>query len=229
MKEDTELKETTSRRQFTKAAVIAAVAAPIAAVLASCTKAPPQNNSSGQANPAPSPSPTDDKDHKQGDGSPITVGGGGGKRDKDKTGEKNVSCRFKEDPKDFPEDPGNPVHGRKKFKNKNGWKIQTFKIRSKGVWTDYSTELPPNGKCTISILCAGDKTDVQIQGDAFGIELNTDVYEKQSDGYYRNPHESENIIRVFITGTTFDKSFDAADECLVCTDFMKADKSDCPS
>ncbi|HEV8141119.1 MAG TPA: hypothetical protein VGP81_15195 [Pyrinomonadaceae bacterium] len=223
MKEDTELKETTSRRQFTKAAVIAAIAAPIAAVLASCTKQPSQNKATPPASPAPTEHPFD------GDGSPITVGGGGGNLKKDKTEERNVSCMFKEDPEHFPEDPGNPAHGKKKFKNKKGWKIQTFKIRSKGVWADYSKDLPSNGKCTISILCAGDDTDVRIDGDVFGVQLNTDKYQKQSDGYYRNPSDSENIIRVILTtaGQTVTRDFDAADECLVCTDFVTTDKTMC--
>ena len=72
MKEDTELKETTSRREITKAAVIAAVAAPIAAVLASCTNQPTPG---GEATPSASPAPTRPK--RDGGDSPIIVGGGG--------------------------------------------------------------------------------------------------------------------------------------------------------
>src|SRR5690348_2896030 len=108
MKEDTKSTETTSRRQFTKAALLAALAAPIAALLAACKSETPQNNSSGQASPAPSPSPA--PTNKEGDGSPITVGGGGGKKD-----EPNVSCVFKDDADHFPGDAGNPVKGKSKF------------------------------------------------------------------------------------------------------------------
>ena len=221
MKEDTEFKETTSRRQFTKAAVIAAIAAPIATFLASCTKQPPQS-----ATPTPSPAPTEHP--LDGDGSPITVGGGGGNRDKR---EPNVSCVFKEDPLYYYDTSGSSTAGNKKFKNKNGWKIRTFKIRSKEVWTDYSDQLPANGACSIVIQCEGDDTQVVIDGDAFGVGMNTKTYEKQSDGYYRNPNAGHFVRRVTLNDghipSPVDKFFDAADEALVCVDFVKPDKSMC--
>lgn len=93
MKEDTELKETTSRREITKAAVIAAVAAPIAAVLASCTNQPTPG---GEATPSASPTPT--KRPREGGDSPIIVGGGG-----------SVSIDFDYDQTYLVDNPANPT------------------------------------------------------------------------------------------------------------------------
>ena len=224
MKEDKTSSETTSRREFTKAAVIAAIAAPIAAFVASCTKRPRQaGEPTPSASPAPTPPPLD------GDGSPITVGGGGNL--KATTEEANVSCVFMQDADHYPEEPGSSG-SHKNFKNKKGWKIKTFKIRSGGKWTDYSDQLPSNGACSIVIQCKGDDTEVTVDGDAFGLGFDTKTYVKVSDGYYRNPEAADYIQRVTLTVSgqvKVDKFFSEADKAKVCTDFVKPDKSHCPS
>lgn len=229
MKEDTEFTQTTSRRQFTKVALTAAIAAPIAAVLASCTKEPPQTNSSGQATPVASPAPTEEEHKFDGEGSPIMVGGGGGKREKDRPEEPNVSCEFQEDADHYPEE-GN-AGSKKKFKNKKGWKIKTFKIRKNGTWTDYSDKLPPGGGCIITIECAGpSSTTVTIEGDAFGVGFDTSAYTKVSPGYYQNRDASQYIKKVFLTvpgDFPVNEVFTQANECKVCVDFAKPDKSIC--
>lgn len=228
MEKDPTPKESTSRRQFTKAAVTAAIAAPIAAVLASCTRQPSVNNPPREATPSATPVPTD-QHPLEGDGSPITVGGGGGKRDKDKPEKPNVSCEFKEDADHYAEE-GN-TGSKKKFKNKKGWKIRTFKIRSNDVWTDYSDKLPPTGGAVITIECeGGDQTTVTIKGDELGIEMDTSTYKMVSPGYYENPNAAQYIKRVRLTvpgSFPVNEYFTAANQCKVCVDFVKPDKSMC--
>ena len=223
MKEDTTSPEKPSRRQFTKAAVIAAIAAPVAAFLASCTKQPRQ---AGEPTPAASPAPTQKK--KDGDGSPITVGGGGRFGDPKATGMK-ISCVFKET--DYPEPAGNP--GKKPFRHPN-WQIKTFKISTKDGIADHSDLLPQNGNCSVLIEFSGGKKEaISINGKDFGIDMDTTIYQKDAAGVvHTNPNASSYISNVIlsagIAGSRNFGPFEKSDNCSVCTDHVEASTM-CPS
>jgi hypothetical protein len=159
----------------------------------------------------------DDK-RKVDPGSPITVGGGGGVGGEDVT-ELNMSCVFKET--DYPEPAGNP--GKKRFR-RAGWRIRTFKISTKDGIVDHSDLLPQNGNCIIEVHCEGDNDDVTINGNNFGIDMNTGTYQKDSEGIvHRNPNPDSYISRVDLTapgknlGSWF---FSQQDNCAVCTDYI---------
>lgn len=155
------------------------------------------------------------------EGSPIMVGGGGGTGDDD-VADDNISCTFKN--ADYPE--AGRTGNKTEFRHP-GWKIRTFKISAKGNVDDYSDRLPENGNCFIVVSCRGRDDDVVINGDAFGIDMNTATYEGPN---HRNPNAESFIYRVDLMVLGRDPEswfFERRDKCAVCTDHVSPAESKC--
>jgi hypothetical protein len=158
----------TSRRKFTKSAIVALAVTPIVST-----------TTWADGDPQEGPKP------KQ-DGSPITVGGGGGGEGKPRLQVFLPYVKFA-DANLYPDQTGGLK--KKKLFQRQDLPIKSIIVWVNGVPVDVSSLIPHDNDVYIKVSCTGSSDDFEIYGQKLGIRFHTGKYPPEMG----NDHHSTEI------------------------------------